>query len=136
MMRSMRRRLAARWSRRALAAVAGPLFAVAAAWTFAVALIATSLLRSPNPDPALDGDPCCPHPDTWGEVVLGLFSAAALAVVSLGLAVLAVAFGGVAVTGSPPMLLRRHRRKLGMLAVACVVCACAVPVVWAVVDAV
>jgi hypothetical protein len=131
-MRSMSRQRLTRVSRRALAGVGAPVSAVAALWTFAVALIATSLLRSPNVDPALDGDPCCPHPDTWGDVVLGVFSVAALAVVGVGLVVLAVALGGVAVTGNVPMLLRRRQSKLGMLAVACVVCAFAVPVVWAV----
>ena len=128
----MRRQLAARVSRRAFAAVAAPLAAVAALWTFAVTLVATSLLRSPNADPALDGDPCCPHPDTWGEVALGAFSVAALAVVVLGLLALAVALAGVAVAGNPPMLLRRHPSALGWLAVACVVCALALQVVWAV----
>jgi hypothetical protein len=132
MMRSMRRELAGRLLRRAFAALAAPLAAVAALWTFGVTLVATSLLRSPNADPALDGDPCCPHPDTWADVALGAFSVAALVVVVLGLLALAVALGGVAVAGNPPTFLRRHPSVLGWFAAACVACVFALPVVWAV----
>lgn len=131
-MRSMRQHSVTRLSRGTVAAVAAVAAAVAALSTFAVALIATSLLRVPNADPALDGDPCCPYPNTWGDVLLGAFGVAALAVVALGLLTLAVAMGGVAAAGRQPALLRRHRRIVRVLALASAVCAFALPVVWAV----
>jgi hypothetical protein len=99
--------LAVRLVRRAFVAVEAPVAALAALWTLVVALIATSLLRVPNADPALDGDPCCAYPDTWGDVALGVFSLAALALVG-------------------------HQITVAALPVASVVCAFAVPVVWAV----
>jgi hypothetical protein len=55
------------------------------AWVSLVAGIYTSAFQSPNPDPALDGDPCCGHPDTWGNVIVGGIHFAALAIVALGL---------------------------------------------------
>ena len=33
----------------------------------------SALLAAQTPDPSIpDGDPCCGHPDTWGEVASGL----------------------------------------------------------------
>jgi len=61
-------------------------------------LVFSALLALQMPDPSVpDGDPCCVHPDTWGEVAaglawtLGLLLADALLVyVAVGLLVWAV----------------------------------------------
>jgi hypothetical protein len=99
-----------------LAALAGaPLMALGAVWLLLLAVIGTSLLRSPNPDPALDGDPCCWYPDNWLQVALGAFGVLALVVIALALVGLAAALLWVAVSGRSPELVRRHQSKLGLI---------------------
>jgi hypothetical protein len=101
--------------RRAAALAGAPLAALAALGILLLAVIATSLLRAPNADPTLDGDPCCPHPDSWLEVAFGALATIALVVVALALIMLAVALGWVGVTGRAPKLARRHQDSLGLV---------------------
>jgi hypothetical protein len=101
--------------RRAASLLGAPLAALAALGILLVAFIATSLLRAPNPDPMLDGDPCCPYPDSWLEVAFGTLLFIALVVVALALILLAVALSWVALTGQAPELVRRHQAKLGIV---------------------
>jgi len=121
--------------RRALAVVASLASLLAALWIFALALITTSLLRSPDPTSGLDGDPCCEFPDTWAEVALGALWFVALVALGLGLATLAVALGGTAVRGRAPQFMQRHRRRLAMLTLGPILCALAASFVWLVATA-
>ncbi len=53
------------------AAVAGLLTLAFAAWCSLLVLLAGAIAAQ-RPDPSIaDGDPCCGHPDTWGEVFAG-----------------------------------------------------------------
>jgi hypothetical protein len=75
-----------RWLGAGLAAL---VFVLLAPYVAAASLFATAL-ASYRPDPrAHDGDPCCPHPDTWGDVAQSAAGAVFGATVSgalLGLA--------------------------------------------------
>jgi hypothetical protein len=98
-------------------------------WVSLLALIYSSALRLPDPDPALDGDPCCGYPDTWSEVVLGGTYAVATGIAALGL----ITAGGLLIwsamiNGLPPRVRgSRLLRAGGVLAVAC---GAAVPLSW------
>jgi hypothetical protein len=74
-----------------------------------LAVFAAAGLAKPNPDPALDGDPCCAHPDTWGDVAATAFFAAASSIVVLGLVGLAAILVWSAVEGGLPPAVRRSR---------------------------
>ena len=124
-------RLRTELPRRAFAFVASPIAAAAGLWLLMPAFISTSLLRAPNPDPALDGEPCCPYPDTWIDVALGGALVIALVLIAVGLIALAIALGGVAFTGKPPALLRRHGPKLTTAALASASCLFVAPMLWA-----
>lgn len=51
--------------------VGGVATALVAAWLSVwVLLVAAISLQSPDPQ-VPNGDPCCGHPDTWGEVITG-----------------------------------------------------------------
>jgi hypothetical protein len=104
---------------------------VAGLWVAALALIYTSYFRSPNPDPSLDGDPCCAHPDTWWDVVMGGAYFLAVATVAVGLALLTTTLASVALTGTQPAFLRGRRAATRAFAAACLVCAVGVPTSWA-----
>ena len=77
---------------RVAATVVGFGLAAAAIVVMAFYVLWTTFTATVHPDPDVsDGDPCCGHPDTWGEIlvgggaVVGLCIAAG-AVVALGLA--------------------------------------------------
>lgn len=81
---------------------------VAAGFALAVLpLLLFGLLLVPAvPDPAiLDGDPCCSHPDTWGEVIRG--AVAALGAVLAHSLIVTAALGllGFAASGRRPTAL-------------------------------
>jgi hypothetical protein len=59
-------------------------------WVILLAGIYSSAFQHPDPNPALDGDPCCGHPDTWGDVLAGGIYFAATLSVALGLLAAAV----------------------------------------------
>lgn len=73
-----------------------------------VFLFGATSAQTPDPD-IPDGDPCCGHPDTWGEVALGFMWTLALA--ALVGAVLALAAALLA------RGIRRRRLPLRALAV-------------------
>jgi hypothetical protein len=97
-----------------------------------LALLYTSELRSPDPDPRLDGDPCCGYPDTWADVAIGGVYFLVVAFVALA----ALGAGGIlasgAILGRFPAGLRRRERLLGRLGAAAALGAVAVPASWAV----
>ena len=81
------------------------------AWWGLSALAAT-------PDPRVpDGDPCCTHPDTWGDIAESAGVGAALAVAAVGMAVAAFASARYAVTSQPPRALAQSLAALGILLV-------------------
>jgi hypothetical protein len=90
--------------RRLALAFAGVVSLAAALWLSLLALIETSAFQSPNAAPGLDGDPCCAHPDTWGDVVIG-----GAAFVAIGLVALA-AYAGASVLLGTALLGRVPRR--------------------------
>jgi hypothetical protein len=64
------------------------------------------LLVPAVPDPAiLDGDPCCSHPDTWGEVIRGGVSALAAVLVHSLVVTTALSLLGYAASGRRPTAL-------------------------------
>ncbi len=72
---------------RAGAVLAGVALGLFSLWASLIALlVGGDAFQEPNPF-ILDGDPCCGHPDDWGEVALGAVSAL-------------VAFGIVAAVGT------------------------------------
>jgi hypothetical protein len=77
--------------------------AVASAAPIVMALFLTLLsvaVSAQHPDPTVpDGDPCCGHPDTWGDVALGFVSAAMFLLGAGAVAYLAVQLGRYAVSG-------------------------------------
>ncbi len=101
---------------RLLALAAGVLLGLVALWTGAWALVASSQLRRPDPA-AADGDPCCAHPDDWGDVAFGAVFTAGLAGVALLLFVLAAALGATALFGDPPSPRRAARWCVPVVAV-------------------
>ncbi len=99
-----------------VAAALGFLSALAACLS-ALSLSAFSMLvAAQRPDPAIpDGDPCCGHPDTWGEVVQGVGYGVALSLIGGGLLLLAAILLAIAVTGrSPAWTARTSVRRLGV----------------------
>jgi len=79
--------------RRGTAALSAAALGVAAVALGAVALAAGGgAAQAPDPFVA-DGDPCCAHPDTWGQVAAGAVGAIALAAVAGGMLAGAVALG-------------------------------------------
>lgn len=105
---------------------AGVLALVAAAPIFPALGIAVLnvLIAAQYPDPSVpNGDPCCGHPDTWGEVALGFVYAAMLVLGAVAAGYLATGLGGYAMSGCLPS--RRQWRQAGVAA-ACVAVAVAV----------
>ena len=76
-----------------------------------------------RPDPTVpDGDPCCGHPDTWGDVVIGgLYGLVALVGVG-ALTYVGWRLGHYAMTGRTPTACEMHR---GWVATCIVMIACA-----------
>ena len=76
---------------RVLAPLAGLLVGAAALWgVLWVSLFASYAAEHPDPD-VPNGDPCCGHPDTWGDVLEGSAFTAGFAVLDGLLFVLAIA---------------------------------------------
>jgi hypothetical protein len=88
---------------RIAARVLAGVLAVASAAPIVMALFLTLLsaaVSTQHPDPTVpDGDPCCGHPDTWGDVALGFVSAAMFLLGAGAVAYLAVQLGRYAVSG-------------------------------------
>jgi hypothetical protein len=88
---------------RIAARVLAGVLAVASAAPIVMALFLTLLsvaVSAQHPDPTVpDGDPCCGHPDTWGDVALGFVSAAMFLLGAGAVAYLAVQLGRYAVSG-------------------------------------
>jgi hypothetical protein len=83
----------------------GGILLVAAWGALFVLLIAA--ISSQAPDPFIvDGDPCCGHPDTWGEVAGGVAWALGLVLLDALLVCLAVALLRFAATARWPRLKR------------------------------
>lgn len=79
------------------------MLAIASAAPIVMALLLALLsvtVAAQQPDPTVaDGDPCCGHPDTWGEVALGFLYAAMLILGAVAAAYVAVRLGSYAVSG-------------------------------------
>jgi hypothetical protein len=74
--------------------------AIAQAVGLVALLVASGGPSYVRPDPAVpDGDPCCGHPDTWGDVVEGAAAVVGIATLSAGLASFGVASLAFAATG-------------------------------------
>src|SRR5690349_11653466 len=84
------------------------------AWALLVLVIAAE-----HPDPRVpDGDPCCGHPDTWGEVAFGIAWGLTLAGVSIALLYGIVTLASFAAKGYWPKLLRLRRLVAALATVA------------------
>ena len=99
-----------------LAAFAVLVAALAAAWWpfwLGFLLIAIGAQR---PDPSVqDGDPCCAHPDTWGESAEYVGAGLLWAIVAVGLlAVAAAAVVGVVEGRTPRWIRGRWTRRLAV----------------------
>jgi len=106
------------------AGVLGAVAALALAWFPFWLTLLTVAVAAQRPDPAVpDGDPCCGHPDTWGEVAGGLAFGLLSGVVTAGLLAGAAACAAVAALGRPPRWTsgRRARRVVTGWAVVLVV---------------
>ena len=76
----------------------------------------TAVISAQQPDPTIpDGDPCCGHPDTWGDVALGFASAGACVLGAVAVTYVAVLLGRYAGSGSTPTD-RQRRRAAGAVA--------------------
>jgi hypothetical protein len=65
----------------------------------ALMVLLGAVVAAQRPDPSVpNGDPCCPHPDTWGEVASWSFGALSLA--SIDALIFTVAVGCLAIAGS------------------------------------
>ena len=88
---------------RIAARILAGLLAVASAAPIVIALVLAFFnvaVSAQQPDPIVpDGDPCCGHPDTWGEVALGFVSAAIFLLGAGAVTYLAVQLGRYAVSG-------------------------------------
>ena len=88
---------------RSAARILAGLLAVASAAPIVMALLLalfSVVVSAQQPDPTVpDGDPCCGHPDTWGEVAVGFVYAAMFLVGAGAAAYLAVQLGRYAVSG-------------------------------------
>jgi hypothetical protein len=97
--------------------VAGSLVVASAApivMALALALF-SGVVAAQQPDPTVpDGDPCCGHPDTWGEVALGLGWAAMLVLAAAAMFYVALRLGNYAVSGRAATT-RQWRHTAGAL---------------------
>jgi hypothetical protein len=88
---------------RIAARILAGLLAVASAAPIVMALALAFFnvaVSAQQPDPTVpDGDPCCGHPDTWGEVALGFVGAAMFLLGAGAVAYLAVQLGCYGVSG-------------------------------------
>lgn len=79
---------------------------VASAAPIVMALVLAFLnvaVSAQQPDPTVpDGDPCCGHPDTWGEVALGSMGAGMFLLGAGAVAYVAVQLGRYGVSGRTP----------------------------------
>jgi hypothetical protein len=116
--------------RRVTAACAAVVCLPLGLWVALLALVYSAALRRPNPNPRLDGDPCCGHPDTWSDVLVGGTYTIAIASVAIGLLVAGAALLRSAATGRAPGLVRRRRRFFRWYGISCVGCSIAVPLSW------
>lgn len=88
---------------------------------FFIALLSV-VVAAQHPDPAIpNGDPCCGHPDTWGEVVEGMAWGVGTLIAWAALVYVAVALGKYAATGATPPHGARRRLMI----------AAALLIVWA-----
>ena len=91
---------------RLLAAVLGAGILLMAVWGVAFIMLVAGI-SSQTPDPFIaDGDPCCGHPDTWGEVAVGVSWALALVLLDALLVCIAAALLSWATTRRWPRLKR------------------------------
>ncbi len=100
-----------------LAGLAVLVTALAAAWwPFWLSLLMTAI-GAQRPDPEVPvGDPCCGHPDTWGEAAEYLAFGALSGVSALGLVVVAAAGVVGVVEGRAPRWIRhRWTSRLGAI---------------------
>jgi hypothetical protein len=117
-------------ARRAAAALLALPFLAAGAWVSLLAVLFGGVAAQ-WPDPRVpDGDPCCGHPDTWGEVAEGLASAAATGYVSLALAATGVLLAVFAARGSLPAAVRTRPQAVRVAAALCLALAASVPGSW------
>ena len=95
-----------------VAAALGALVALVTG-TMTLSLAAFSILVSAQrPDPRVpDGDPCCGHPDTWGQVAEGMAVGVVFGAVGLGLLALMAVLLTVALSGRAPGWARRRRAR-------------------------
>lgn len=104
---------------RIAARILAGLLAVASAAPIVMALVLTVFtvaVSAQQPGPAVpDGDPCCGHPDTWGEVALGFVYAAMFLLGGGAVAYLAVQLGRYAASGRPATS-RQWRRAAAAIA--------------------
>ena len=69
-----------------------------------------------TPDPRVeDGDPCCAHPDTWGDIAESAALGAAFTVTAVGMACAAFASARYAATLEPPRALAQALGAIGIL---------------------
>lgn len=124
----------ARWNspiRRISAAAVGSAAALFGLWVCVIAGIYTSAFQRPDPNPALDGDPCCFYPDNWGEVLIGSIYFIAILSAGLGLLAAGSALSKFGATGRLPRYARtRTARWLGAFSLFCAV---SVPLSWVVI---
>jgi len=76
----------------------------------------SALWATPDPD-VPDGDPCCVHPDTWGDIAESAAWGALFAVAAVGMACAAFASARYAATSRPPRALAEALGGLGILLV-------------------
>ena len=102
--------------RRIAARIVAGLLVIASAAPIVMALalaLFTGVVAAQQPDPTVpDGDPCCGHPDTWGEVALGFGWAAMLVLGAVAMVYVAVRLGNYAVSGRAATT-RQWRRTAG-----------------------
>ena len=95
--------------------VAG-LLAIASAAPIVMALVLALLtvtVAAQQPDPTVpDGDPCCGHPDTWGEVAFGFVWAGMLVLAAVATAYVAVRLANYSRSGRAATT-RQRRRTVG-----------------------
>jgi hypothetical protein len=98
-------------------------------WVTLLALIFSAAFQTPNPDPGLDGDPCCGYPDTWTDVAVGGAYFLATLIAAIGFMGAGVTCLVAAVRGRVP---DRARRSVWLRrgAVVALGCAIAVPASW------
>lgn len=111
---------------RFLAALLGGAILLVAAWGALFVLLAAAI-SSQVPDPFIaDGDPCCGHPDTWGEVAGAIAGALVLVLLDALLVCLAVALLHFAATRRWPRLKRLALLPGGAIGVAILALAVAI----------